>query len=122
MEWRRKSTGNELVRVFTDKIIYVWANSNYSDLVLTNDKANRRVLTHFDQFYYITTRHKETLWDFVDDLSEYVFIDTIYITGGADYVFCRDKDGVKHNIGDTTDYLHEKWKGIVPWLVYRKNS
>jgi hypothetical protein len=122
MKWSRISTGIELMRVATDEIVYVHADGNYSDFVLTNDKANRRVLTHFDQFYYITTRHKETLWDFVDDLSEYVFIDTIYITGGADYVFCGDKDGVKHNIGDTTDYPHEKWKGIVPWLVYRKNS
>ena len=44
MKWRRKSTGTELVRVATDKIVYVWASSNYSDLVLSNDKAKRIVL------------------------------------------------------------------------------
>ena len=40
-----------------------------------------------DQLYFIATRHKETLWDFADALREYGFIDAIYITGGADFVF-----------------------------------
>ena len=53
-------------------------------------------------------------WDFADALREYGFIDSIYITGGADFVFYRDKDGVRHDIGDPSDYPHEKWRGIVP--------
>ena len=84
-------------------------------------KVERRAIGRIEnQLYYIATRHKETLWDFADALREYGFIDAIYITGGADYVFCRDKAGNRHDIGDTSDYPHAKWKGIVPWLVFRK--
>lgn len=84
-------------------------------------KVERRAIGRIgDQLYFIATRHKETLWDFADALCEYGFIDAIYITGGADYVFYRSKDGVRHDIGDSADYLHEKWKGIIPWLVFRK--
>ena len=83
-------------------------------------KVERRAIGRIDdQPYFIATRHKETLWDFADALREYGFIDAIYITGGADYVFYRDKDGIRHDIGDSVDYPHEKWKGIIPWLVFR---
>ena len=83
-------------------------------------KVERRAIGRIgDQLYYVATRHKETLWDFADALREYGFIDAIYITGGADYVFCRDKNGIRHDIGDAADYPHTKWKGIVPWLVFR---
>ena len=123
MEWCRISTSTELVRVVTDEIVYVRADGNYSDFVLTNGKVELRAIGRIeDSLYYIVTRHKETLWDFADAFRECGFIDAIYITGGDDYVFYRDKDGVRHDIGDSTDYPHEKWKGIVPWLVYRKNS
>ena len=44
MEWCRISTSTELVRVATDEIVYVHADGNYSDFVLTNDKAKRIVL------------------------------------------------------------------------------
>jgi hypothetical protein len=85
-------------------------------------KVERRAIGRIDnQLYYIATRHKETLWDFADALREYGFIDAIYITGGADYVFYRNKGGVRHDIGDPTDYPHTKWKGIVPWLVFRNS-
>ena len=84
-------------------------------------KVERRAIGRIDdQLYFIATRHKETLWDFADALREYGFIDAIYITGGADYVFCRDKNGLRHDIGDPSDYPHTKWKGIVPWLVFRR--
>ena len=84
-------------------------------------KVERRAIGRIEnQLYYIATRHKETLWDFADALREYGFIDAIYITGGADYVFYRNKGGVRHDIGNPTDYPHTKWKGIVPWLVFRK--
>ena len=84
-------------------------------------KVERRAIGRIgDQLYFIATRHKETLWDFADALREYGFIDAIYITGGADYVFYRNKDGAKHDIGKPDDYPHEKWKGIIPWLVFRK--
>ena len=84
-------------------------------------KVERRAIGRIgDQLYFIATRHKETLWDFADALREYGFIDAIYITGGADYVFYRSKNGVRHDIGNSADYPHEKWKGIIPWLVFRK--
>ena len=84
-------------------------------------KVERRAIGRIDdQLYYIATRHKETLWDFADALREYGFLDAIYITGGTDYVFYRDKDGIRHDIGDQSDYPHSKWKGIIPWLIFRK--
>ena len=84
-------------------------------------KVERRAIGRIDdQLYFIATRHKETLWDFADALREYGFIDAIYITGGTDYCFYRDKDGIRHDIGDAADYPHEKWKGFIPWLVFRK--
>ena len=64
MERLRLFASTEMVHVATDKIVYVRDDVNYSDFVLTTDKAKRRVLTRFDPFYYITTRHNETLWDF----------------------------------------------------------
>ena len=70
--------------------------------------------------YLISTRNKETLWDFADALREYGFTDAIYITGGPDYCYYRDIKGRRHDIGDIKDYPHEKWKGIIPWLVLRK--
>ena len=86
-------------------------------------KVERRAIGRInDQLYFIATHHKETLWDFADALREYGFIDAIYITGGADYVFYRSKDGVRHDIGNSADYPHKKWEGVTPWLVFRKNS
>jgi hypothetical protein len=83
-------------------------------------KVERRAIGRIDnQLYYIATRHKETLWDFADALREYGFIDAIYITGGNDYVFYRGKDGVRQDVGNPSDYPHKKWKGVIPWLVFR---
>ena len=84
-------------------------------------KVERRAIGRIDnRLYYIATRNKETLWDFADALREYGFIDAIYITGGTDYSFYRSQDGERHDIGDSADYPHKKWKGIIPWLVFRK--
>ena len=83
-------------------------------------KVERRAIGRIgDTLYYIATRNKETLWDFADALREYGFIDAIYITGGTDYCFYRDKDGARHDIGNIEDYPQQKWKGIIPWLVFR---
>ena len=41
MEWLRISNSVELVRVATDEIVYVRADGNYSDLVLTNGKSRK---------------------------------------------------------------------------------
>ena len=73
-----------------------------------------------DRLYYITSHHKETMWSFADALREYGFIDAIYITGGYDYSFYRDRDGKRHDIHNIADYPHKKWQGITPWLVFRK--
>lgn len=83
-------------------------------------KVERRAIGRKDnRLYYIATRHKETLWDFADALREYGFIDAIYITGGYDYGFYRTADGERHDIGNIEDYPHKKWRGIIPWLVFR---
>ena len=97
------------------------SNGDIPGRFFLHGKVERRAIGRIDdQLYYIATRHKETLWDFADALREYGFIDAIYITGGADYVFYRDKDGFRHDIGDKSDYPHSKWKGIIPWLVFKK--
>ena len=84
-------------------------------------KVERRAIGRMgDTLYYIATRHKETLWDFADALREYGFVDAIYITGGTDYCFYRSSDGMRHDIGDINDYPHQKWAGIIPWLVFRR--
>ena len=97
------------------------SNGTIPSRFFLHGKVERRAIGRIEnQLYYIATRHKETLWDFADALREYGFIDAIYITGGTDYCFYRDKDGIRHYIGDSVDYPHEKWKGIVPWLVFRR--
>ena len=97
------------------------SNGTIPSRFFLHGKVERRSIGRIDdQLYFIATRHKETLWDFADALREYGFIDAIYITGGADYVFCRDKEGIKHDIGDAIGYPQTKWKGIVPWLVFRR--
>lgn len=84
-------------------------------------KVERRGLGRIgDRLYYIETRHAETMWDFADALREYGFTDAIYITGGTDYSFFRTADGTRHGIGDVTKYPHMKWKGVIPWIVFRK--
>ena len=87
-------------------------------------KVERRAMGRMNnQLYYIATRHKETLWDFADALREYGFIDAVYITGGADcYCYYRNRDGIRYDIGIPALYPHKKWKGIIPWLVFRKTS
>jgi len=81
----------------------------------TDKNGNRK-----ERMYFISTRNKETLWDFADALREYGFIDVIYITGGTDYCYYRGSNGKRHDIGDINDYPHQQWKGIIPWLVFRK--
>ena len=73
-----------------------------------------------ERLYFISTRNKETLWDFADALREYGFVDAIYITGGTDYCYYRSSGGKRHDIGDINNYPHKKWKGVIPWLVLRK--
>jgi len=53
MEWLRISTSTELVRVATDEIVYVRADGNYSDLVLTNGKSRKMTfqLHYFDEVF-----------------------------------------------------------------------
>lgn len=53
MEWLRISTSTELVRVATDEIVYVRADGNYSDLVLTSGKSRKMTfqLHFFDEVF-----------------------------------------------------------------------
>ena len=53
MEGLRISTSTELVRVATDEIVFVRADGNYSDLVLTNGKSRKMTfqLHFFDEVF-----------------------------------------------------------------------
>jgi DNA-binding LytR/AlgR family response regulator len=53
MEWLRISTSTELVRVATDEIVYVRADGNYSDLVLTNGRSRKMTfqIHFFDEVF-----------------------------------------------------------------------
>lgn len=53
MEWLRISTSTELVRVATDEIVYVRADGNYSDLVLTSGKSRKMTfqIHFFDEIF-----------------------------------------------------------------------
>lgn len=71
-----------------------------------------------DVLYYIESLHKETMYAFADALREYGFIDAIYITGGNDYCFYRDADGIRHDISNPNKYPHKN-AGQIPWLIFR---
>ena len=98
------------------------SNGTIPSRFFLHGKVERRAIGRIgDQLYFIATRHKETLWDFADALREYGFIDVIYITGGADcYCYYRNSDGIRFDIGTPALYPHNKWAGIIPWLVFRK--
>lgn len=90
-------------------------------------KVERKALArlsddHSDRLFLVSTRGKETLWNFAEALRKYGFTDAIYITGGKDYSFCRTVDGSRLDIGDPADYPHTKWQGIIPWLVFRRSK
>ena len=53
MEWLKIKTSTELVRVSTDEIVYVCADGNYSDLVLTNGRTRKMTfqLHFFDDVF-----------------------------------------------------------------------
>lgn len=99
-----------------------------SNGVLPNDfklhgKVERKAIARIgERYYFVVTRSKETMWDFADALREYGFLDAIYITGGDNYSYYRTADGQKHDIGDVAGYPHKKWKGIIPWLVFRQST
>lgn len=83
-------------------------------------KVERRGLGRMgDTLYYIESKHAETMWDFADALREYGFVDAIYITGGDDCTYYRTSNGEHHYIGNKKKYPHDKFKGVVPWLVFK---
>lgn len=55
MEWLKISTSTELVRVATSEIVYVRADGNYSDLMLTNGKKRKMTfqLHFFDEVFQL---------------------------------------------------------------------
>lgn len=59
MEWLRISTSTELVRVATDEIVYVRADGNYSDLMLTSGKTRKMTfqIHFFDEIFQLLRRN-----------------------------------------------------------------
>ena len=53
LEWLKIKTSTELVRISTDEIVYVCADGNYSDLVLTNGRIRKMTfqLHFFDDVF-----------------------------------------------------------------------
>lgn len=67
-----------------------------------------------NDYYFVETIHKESLYDFAEALSDYGFIDAIYLTGGSNEdTFYRDTRGQIHGKPNWNDK---------PWnlLVFRK--
>lgn len=60
MEWLRISTSTEFVRVATDEIVFVRADGNYSDLMLTSGKSRKMTfqIHFFDETFQ--QLHKNT--------------------------------------------------------------
>ena len=55
MEWLKISTSTEPVRLATNEIVYVRADGNYSDLMLTNGKKRKMTfqLHFFDEVFQL---------------------------------------------------------------------
>ena len=53
MEWLKIKTSTEIVRVRTDEIVYISADGNYSDLVLSNGQSRKMTfqLHYFDDIF-----------------------------------------------------------------------
>lgn len=67
-----------------------------------------------NDYYFVETIHKESLYDFAEALADYGFIDAMYLTGGANKeTFYRDPYGNTHGTPN--------WKDK-PWnlLIFRK--
>ncbi|MDE6842155.1 MAG: LytTR family transcriptional regulator DNA-binding domain-containing protein [Muribaculaceae bacterium] len=53
MEWLKISTASELVRVAADEIVYILADGNYCDLVLSNGSTlNMTFQLHYFEEYF----------------------------------------------------------------------
>lgn len=92
-------------------------------------KVERRALgVRQGQLYYIESLNKESLYDFAEALVDYGYTDAIYMTGGKQYSFYRDKRGRVHDIGekpqevpaDSTDTATSKPSYAMPYVVFRK--
>lgn len=71
--------------------------------------------------FYVTTRNKETMYDFADAMREYGVVDAMYITGGNSYTFHRDTTGAPH-CNDAVRKKIEKYSSNqipTPFLVFR---
>ena len=79
------------------------------------------MISIFPQSYEKLRAKQKNLFFFLPRRSNFVLFDgrVTPLVDSLD-VFYRSKDGIKHDIGDSADYPHEKWRGIIPWLVFRK--
>lgn len=99
------------------------SNSVMPPIFQLHGKVERRGLGRIgDKLFYIESPYPETMYAFADAIREYGFTDAIYITGGDDYSFYRTADGQRHDIGNVEKYPHKKWKGVIPWLVFKKST
>lgn len=92
-------------------------------------KAERRALgIRQGQLYYIESLNEESLYDFAEALVDYGYTDAIYMTGGKQYSYYRDRRGRLHDIGEKPEALPTgsietattKPVCPVPYVVFRK--
>lgn len=52
MEWLKIATASELVRIATDEIVYILADGNYCDIMMTNGKTHKMTfqLHYFEEY------------------------------------------------------------------------
>lgn len=75
--------------------------------------------TDGNDLLFVRSRQKQRMEDFAIALRNYGFRDAIYITGGDDFSYYRDAQGVRHDIGDVKHYPHHSGQDVIPWLVFR---
>ena len=58
MEWLKISTSTEIVRVAVDEIVYILADGNYCDLMLSNGSSHKMTFQlHYFEEYFQTLQH-----------------------------------------------------------------
>lgn len=53
-----------------------------------------------DSYYVIESKRRESLHDFTEAIEDYGFTDAIFLTGGDDYSYWRDRNKTIHPIGN----------------------
>lgn len=93
------------------------------DNFLLKGKVERRALAYNlmgdENWYYIATHKKESLYDLAEALIEYGFSEAIYLTGGDGYYYYRDDKGEAQWFGNPDMRERDNEKGLIMYLVFK---